>query len=242
MIVYGRNTVLEALKSNYDVLELYLQEFIPFDEKIKEINKHASKRKVEIKRTTHKALTKLVGEDEHQGIAAKINYHDANLYDVLSNLNSNTKSKSFIYISDATYDHNIGAIIRSAECAGLAGVIVPTKINITSKIAKISTGALLHIPIIKLSIFQAIKSLHKEGYKICGIERDGNSYFNADLNQDCLFIIGGEDRSLTENIRTECDEILEIPQFGKINSLNMSVASSIVIFEHIRQILSAKQS
>src|SRR5690606_33574111 len=95
---------------------------------------------------------------------------------------------------------------------------------------------LFHIPIIQESIFNTLTTCKKNGFFVYGIERDGNIYTKTDLTGNALFIIGGEDKSLSEQVRKKCDAILEIPQFGKVNSLNMSVATSIVLFERVRQI------
>lgn len=230
MIVYGRNTVTEALKSKFTVTSLYIEDRIRVDEKIQEILSLAKKSGVKIINSPNGRIKQLAKSDEHQGVACDVDYIETKISEVDWSLD-----QGFIYISEATFEQNIGAIIRTAECAGFGGVVIPNKFNINSTIAKISTGALFHIPVISFPIYQAISQFKKEGFKIYGIERGGNNYFEEQLSSRSLFIIGGEDKSLTEGIREECDAILEIPQFGKINSLNMSAASSIIIYEYVRQ-------
>lgn len=230
MVVYGRNTVTEALKSKFPVFSLYLEENIHEDEKIREILKLAKKAGCNINYTAGRNLQKLTRSTEHQGVACEIEYIESKFNDIDWDMD-----RGYIFISEATFEQNIGAIIRTAECAGLGGVLVPNKVEITATIAKISTGALFHIPVISYSIYQAISKFKKEGFKIYGIERGGNNYFEEELSSRSLFIIGGEDKSLSEGIRAECDSILEIPQFGEINSLNMSNASSIIMYEYVRQ-------
>jgi len=230
MIVYGRNTVLEGLKSDYRIKEIFLEDHINTDSKISEIKALASDKNIPIKYISHKELGKLTKSQEHQGVGCNIEYKEAELRDIDLN-----QEKGYIYISESTFEQNIAAIIRTAECAGFGGVLIPNKINITPTIAKISTGAVFHLPVIRYPIFQAIKEFKKNGFFVYGIERGGNYYFNETINSKSLFIIGGEDKSLSDPVRKDCDAILEIPQFGKINSLNMSNASSILIYEYVRQ-------
>ncbi|MFS8131106.1 MAG: TrmH family RNA methyltransferase [Candidatus Dojkabacteria bacterium] len=231
MLVYGRNTVTEALLSTYKCSKLYLDENIKEDEKIFNILELARLKGVEIIKTNGKHISILAHSVETQNIALEVDYRASTLREALT-LNPD---KSFVYISESTFEQNVGAIIRTAECAGFAGVILPNHLNITPTIAKTSTGAIFSIPVIKYPIFQAIKELKKEAFDIIGIERGGENLYESKLSNNCLFIIGGEDKSLSDPVKKECNIIAEIPQFGKINSLNMSVATAIVIFEHIRQ-------
>lgn len=231
MLVYGRNTVAEALKSNFKCSKLYLEDNIKQDEKVLLILDLAHEKGVEIIKTSAKHISTLTHSQETQNIALEVDYRTLSLKEALDV----NPDKSFVYISESMNEGNIGAIIRTAEIAGFAGVIIPNHLNITGTIAKTSTGALFSLPIIKFPIFQTIKELKKQAFDIVGIERGGENVYEANLSNNCLFIIGGEDKSLSEPIRKECNIIAEIPQFGKINSLNMSVATAIVIFEHIRQ-------
>ncbi len=234
MLIYGRNTVTQALNSKFVVTSITLEENIFKDEKISGILNTAKKANVRIDFVSKSRLSSLVKSHEHQGVIADVQFKETKLNEIDFNQNK----KSFIYISEASFEHNIGAIIRTAECLGMGGVILPKNIDITATIAKISTGAVFFIPIIKIPIFQAIKSFREKGFFIYGIERVGKKYFEYDLSLNNLYIIGGEDKSLTDNVRSRCDGILEIPQFGETNSLNMSVAAGIIIGEDLRQKLS----
>ncbi|MCA9380823.1 23S rRNA (guanosine(2251)-2'-O)-methyltransferase RlmB [Candidatus Dojkabacteria bacterium] len=232
MIFYGRNIVLEALKSNHDVTKVIIQEGSEGNEKIDSIIKLAKSSNISISYQDRKEISRATNSEEHQGVYCDVKFKEANLKELINP----EQEQSFVYISTATFEHNIGAISRSAEVAGLTGVIIPKNADITPTVAKTSTGAIFHIPIVKLSIFNAIKLLKDNGFFVAGIERDGNKYYENDLTSNTLFIIGGEDKSLSDPVRDKCDMILEIPQHGKVNSLNMSVASSIVFFERNRQL------
>lgn len=233
MVVYGRNIVIEALKSAFSVEEVLLENsfYDKTPEKILEVIKLSKSRGVKIITVTRNDIKKITKGEEHQGIAARIKFS------LSSSLKEFTKTleKDFIFILESTFEHNLGAIIRSAECAGFGGVILPKEAEITPTVAKSSAGALFHISIFSGSIFQVIKHFKESGYKVRGIERDGANYFETNLNFPTLYIIGGENKSITKPVREQCDDILEIKQFGKVNSLNMSVAAAIVMFEANRQ-------
>jgi len=234
MVIYGRNVVIEALKSDYLFNEIYLESHIKPEGKIEEIISLAKKRGIKVETVDKRKITSMTSSQEHQGVSASIDYQLSNIKDIFADYKN--INKSFIYISEATYEHNVGAIIRTAECAGLGGVIIPNDIQITPTVVKISTGAIFHIPVISMGIYQAVKDFKENGYQIIGIERDGENLFEAKMASPALLIIGGEDKSLSENLRDRCDKIVEIPQAGKVNSLNMSVAAGIIIFEHIHQL------
>ncbi len=231
MVFYGRNIVLEAIRSQHKCTSIILQEGISETEKIATILTEAKAKQIPISYQSRKEISSITKSEEHQGVLVNVDYKIFNLKDLIGK----EDQQSFIYISTATFEHNIGAISRSAEVAGLSGVIIPKDADVTPTVAKTSAGAIFHIPIIKLPIFNAIKTLKDANFFIFGIERDGITYYKTNLTENTLFIIGGEDKSLSDSVRNKCDEILEIPQSGKVNSLNMSVASSIVLFERNRQ-------
>lgn len=233
MIIFGKNTVLEALKSEFKSEELFVDNTSDKSNKIPDIIAIAKTKNVKLTFVNSKQLSKIAGTEDHQSVALKIDYKP---YPSLKKFSDSKEiERSFIYVYDSQLTHNVGAIARTAECAGLGGVILPHKIDITPANAKTSVGSVFNIPIINESIFEAIKVFKQNGYKIFAIERGGETYYEQDIEGNCLFIIGGEDKSLGENIIERCDGVLTIPQFGKVNSLNMSVATSIIVYEHVRQ-------
>ncbi len=237
MIFFGRNVSKEALNSNHNLKSLFVESNIREDAKISEILSLAQKRQLKIFYKTQKELTAICnGQNEHQGVAIELDFN----YKDLKFIQNNTWSEhdSFIYISDVTYEHNLGAIIRTAEVSGLKGVIIPKEAKVSPIVAKTSAGAVFHIPILRESIYNTIKIFKdKLNFDIASIERGGAIYYDANLKRNILFIIGGEDKSISQNIQNTSDITLHIPQFGKINSLNMSVAAAIVMYERVRQTL-----
>lgn len=236
MTIYGRNAIKEALASNSSVHKLFIQESIKKDQKVSEILFLARSKNVQAYFVGIHDLDKLSNGKSHQGVAAEVNLKTYSSLKAFLKQETSFIHDSFIYIFESQLSQNIGAIIRTAEVAGIRGVIIPPKQNLTAEAVKISTGAVFNLPIIQESIFNTLKTAKTMGYQIAGIERNGTKYSNASLDMPTLFIIGGEDKELTGTIRSKCDVILEIPQYGKINSLNMSVASGIILFEHIKQL------
>lgn len=231
MIVYGRNVLLEALKSSHIIHRIYLQRDINIDSKLSVILDLSKYRNIRIDYFASKDLDRISKTVDHQGIVGEMEFGTYRLKNALRNF----YGKSFIYILEASFVHNIGAIARTAESAGLGGVIISPNLNITASAIKSSAGAIFNVPIIAGSVFNVIKTFKENGYFIYGIERGGSVYYEADLTGSSLFIIGGENKSISQQISSKCDSILSIPQFGKVNSLNMSVAAAVVIYEHIRQ-------
>lgn len=229
MIFYGRNVILEALRSKHSVGVLYVQEGIRQDEKITEILSLAEQRNIPIEFIISKSLNKISKNTEHQGVIADVAFNIDKLEI------GNEPNQAYMFISEATYEHNIGAIIRSAEVAGFNGVILPKGVSISPMMARASVGALFHMPIFSASIFNAIKLFKSNGFQVIGIERGGERYTDVNMEADTLFIIGGEDKSLSEQVISKCDAVATIPQSGKVNSLNMSVAASLIMFERMRQ-------
>lgn len=235
MKIEGRNPVIESLRSNKTINKVYIQNNINIDEKIREIINTSKNKNIELSWVNKGVLDKLSETKSHQGVIADVEY---NLNLRLEDLISFDRTIRFIYIRDAHHTHNIGAIIRTAECAGYDAVILPPKIKITPDIIRASMGATEHIPILHYSLFQLIKDLKKQNFSIFAIERSDKAkdYSKLIYDESFLLIIGGEDKSLTPEIFERCDNTLMIPMYGKVNSLNMSVAAAIVIFKTIENI------
>jgi 23S rRNA (guanosine2251-2'-O)-methyltransferase len=237
MYIEGRNAILESLRSNRQFKKLFAQDGVNKDEKVRQIVSKAKNRGVSIKYVTRKVLDKMSITGVHQGfIAQVIDKEEMNLNQFIENKLRIDQNLFLVYIRDAQYDYNIGAIIRSAECAGADGVILPPKIRIGAEAIRSSTGAAEHINIFNESLFNSIKTAQKTGVRIVGIEVTGEKYYyDEDLSGPVMFIVGGEDRPLSLEIQKKCDIIVKIPLRGKVNSLNMSVAAGIVMFEKTKQ-------
>ena len=236
MLVEGRNPVLETLKSEHKVTTIFLQNRMPVSEKIKKLLSKAHKKGVRIRKMSSNKLDKLSQTQNHQGVIAIVQHKTQTLSETLDNLREKNKDPFLVFLNDVIYQQNLGAIIRSAECAGCNGVIIPRNTTLTPEAIRSSMGATEHIPIIQESIFNALKILKDDGIPIIGLEADGTStIYEENLTGPITFIIGGEDKGITRSVLNKCDKVLKIPLYGKINSLNMSNSAAVVLFEKVRQ-------
>lgn len=149
------------------------------------------------------------------------------------------KKNGLIILCDGIEDvHNLGSVIRVAECAGANGVIIPSNnsASVTEAVIRISAGAAQHIPVAKVnSINRTIDELKKANYWLYALEADGKSIYEADLSGNVALVIGGEDSGVRRLTREKCDFTLSLPLKGKVNSLNASVALGIAAYEVVRR-------
>lgn len=250
MFIYGRNPVLEALRAGEEIEKI----FVLFDRQggpMSEIFALAKQRGVGIVVTQKNkffemvdAIAKENNEDNrritHQGVLAR---RSEIAYAEIDDIFNNTAAKNerpFIVLLDEIEDpHNFGAIIRTAECAGAHGVITLKhhSASITPVVVKVSSGAVQHIPIVRVSnLVQTIELLKKENVWVAGADEEGTSdYASYDFTQSVAVVIGGEGKGLRPLVKSKCDTLLRIPMRGKVRSLNASVAAGVLMFEAARQ-------
>lgn len=234
MNIEGRNPVLESLRSNPKYIrEVFIRDRVKKDEKMFDIVKLAKKYKIKIRFVKGEFLTKISDTGKHQGvIAVRGSLPAHNLKEIVSQ----SDNLHLIYIRESFNEYNIGSIIRTSECVGANAVILSPKTKLTPQVIRASMGASENVMIIHESLFNAIKICKDSGVKVIGIEVSGtNDYFTEDLSGSVMFIIGGEDRSLSEEITSKCTSVVKIPLKGKVNSLNMSIAAGVVMYDKLRQ-------
>ena len=183
-----------------------------------------------------KVLDKESIEGRHQGVVAfSTDYEYAPLEEILSSANGN----GLVVVCDGIEDvHNLGSIIRVAECAGANGVIIPANksASVTEAVIRISAGAAEHIKVAKVnSLTRTVEELKKAGYWLYALEADGEDIYKSDLSGNVALVIGGEDSGVRRIIREKCDYTLALPLHGKVNSLNASVALGVAVYEVIRR-------
>ena len=235
MNIEGRNPVLESLRSNPKLVrEIFIRDKVKKDDKMYEIVKLAKKHKIKMRFVRVEFLSRISDTGKHQGvIAVRAALPVLSLREILD---SGEQNMMFIYIRESFNEFNIGSIIRTAECTGATAVVLSPKTKITPQVIRASMGASENVSIIHESLFNAIKSCKDAGVKVVGIEVEGKkNYYESDLTGSVMFIVGGEDRSLSEEIIQKCDEVVKIPLNGKINSLNMGVAAGVVMYDKVRQ-------
>lgn len=228
MLVYGRNVVVELLKSKKDIKKVILQE--NFSEK--EINSLLEKSKFKVEMKSKREMDRLCNAN-HQGIIVDIADYQ---YNSMSDI---TDKDHFIVILDHLEDpHNLGAIIRTSEAAGVDAIIIPKdrQVQVNSTVMKTSAGALTNMKVISVpNIVNAMDKLKKMGFWMVGTAlEDSIDYREIDYQGKIALVIGNEGRGISSIVRKSCDFVAKIPMYGKINSLNASVASGIMIYEVVR--------
>lgn len=228
MLVYGRNVAKEVLKNNKKVNKIIIQKDF-FD---KEINSYIEKRNLKVEVLEKKDFRKF-DKFSHQGIILDIEDF------VYSDLDEITNDENaVVLILDHLEDpHNLGAIIRTSEAAGVSGIIIPKdrSVSVNSTVMKTSAGALENMKIVMVTnLNQTIKDLKDKGFWIVGTDMDGQDFREIDYSGKIGLVIGNEGNGMSNSVSKSCDFIAQIPMYGKINSLNASVAAGIMIYEVIR--------
>lgn len=242
--VEGRNAVIELLKSGKTVNKLFIQK----GEKqgsINEIIKLAKQNNNLITEVEKSKLDTLSDTGHHQGVIAFVSPVEYKTIDDIFDLAKERGEDPFIIIADEIEDpHNLGALIRSAECAGCHGVIIPKRraVAVTEVVAKTSVGATEYVPVARVNnINETIKELKERGVWIVGTDGSADKlYYEQDLTGPLAIIIGSEGRGMGNLTMRNCDFLVKIPMMGKITSLNASVSGGIVVFEALRQRLLKK--
>ena len=237
-VVIGRNAVRELLSGGRDVEKLYVAKGDK-EGSINQILGMASERGIPINECDRTKLDTLACGGRHQGviaIAAERNY--STIEEILSYA-SEKGEPPFVIICDGIEDpHNLGAIIRSAECCGAHGVIIPKRraVGLTSTVAKSSAGALEHMRIAKVTnLSSAIEELKDKGLWIYAADMDGTAYYETDLKGATALVLGSEGFGISRLVKEKCDFVVSIPLFGQVNSMNVSCAAAILLAEIAKQ-------
>ncbi|MBR5091619.1 MAG: 23S rRNA (guanosine(2251)-2'-O)-methyltransferase RlmB [Ruminiclostridium sp.] len=234
-IIYGRNAVTEALRAGKCIDTVMVQKGASGLGKLISLAKENG---AVVKDTSADRLDELTGGAKHGGVAAIAAAADyATVEDILA-VAEEKGTPPFIIIADEIQDpHNLGAIIRTAEAAGADGVIIPKRrsAGLTSTVFKTSAGAASWVRVARVAnLVDTIKQLKNKGIWVYGAEADGKPFRSADLSGPAALVIGSEGSGLGRLVRENCDMILSIDMYGKINSLNASVSAGILMYEIVR--------
>ena len=236
--IYGRKPVLEAINSNVELEVIYVS-FNQHGDIINKIFSAAKKRGIKITQLSSSRFDSLIEEQNAQGvIALKSNQKYYEIDELIDE--AKKSSLPLILLLDSIQDpHNLGAILRTGECAGVNGVIITTNQSapITETVEKISAGAVSHLKICKVNnLVQAIQILKKEGFWIIGSQlSESKNFTEQDYKMPIGLVVGNEEKGIRKLVAENCDFLIKIPMKGKIDSLNVSVATGILLFEIYRQ-------
>ncbi len=229
----GRNAVLELLKTDKTVDKILMEQGAQGS--LQKIFALARQKNIRVQFVSRSALDRESADKRHQGVVA---FTTDFVYSDLDDLTDKSKQDSLIVLCDGIEDvHNLGSIIRVAECAGADGVVIPASksASVTEAVVRISAGAAEHIGVAKVvSVNHAIDALKEKGYWVYALEAGGESIYKENLKGKVALVVGGEDSGVKRLTREKCDKTLSIPLFGKVNSLNASVALGIAVYEVVR--------
>ena len=234
MKIEGRNAVREAIRAGKTIDRLLVQKGVK-----DAIIEDAKRRGIKIFFRDKEALDRESAQGKHQGFIAEVtDFVYCELGDILNRAEKKGEPP-FILLLDGVEDpHNLGSILRVAECAGVHGVVIPRhrSVSVNETVVKVSAGAAAHVAVAKVTnINDAIDELKEQGVWVYAADMDGSSVYDTDLSGAVAFVIGGEGDGVKRLTRSKCDGAVSIPMRGKVNSLNASVAAGVVTFEKLRQ-------
>lgn len=230
----GRNAVIELLKTDKDIDKILLEKNPQGS--LKKIFAEARKKNIRVQFVDKCVLDRESAEKRHQGVIA---FAADYAYSSLEEIISAKPADGLIILCDGVEDvHNLGSVIRVAECAGANGVIIPSNnsASVTEAVVRISAGAANHIKVAKVnSINRAVDKLKEAGYWTYALEADGRNIYETELSGNVALVVGGEDSGVKRLTREKCDFAVSVPLKGKVNSLNASVALGIAAYEVVRR-------
>jgi len=237
--IVGRQPVLEALKAGQSIEKILVQHGTR-GSAVDAIYRLAKQRGIPIMQSSKERFRELSGDEMTQGVIALVG---ATVYveiDDILGVAKNRNEAPFILILDEIEDpHNLGALMRTAECAGVHGVVIPKHHSapVSHAVAKVSAGATAHLSVARVTnIVRAIQELKGHDSWIVGADMSGGkSYFEVDYREPVAIVIGNEGKGIRRLVKEECDFLVRIPLYGKIGSLNASVAGGLLMFEAARQ-------
>ena len=235
----GRNAVTEALSAGRTIDKLFVADG-DTDRALARICAMAKQAGVVVVPTDRRKLDYMSATGAHQGVIAMVAAHDyASIDDILKKAQDAGEPPLIVICDELSDPHNLGAIIRTAECAGAHGIIIPKRrsVGLTAVVGKASAGALEYMPVARVSnITAAIDTLKKAGVWVYGTAAEGDTtLYKADLKSAAAIVIGNEGEGMSRLVSERCDFKVSIPMKGSISSLNASAAAAIMLYEAVRQ-------
>ncbi|MGI2329584.1 23S rRNA (guanosine(2251)-2'-O)-methyltransferase RlmB [Planococcus sp. YIM B11945] len=237
-IIGGKNPVLEALRAERDINKIWIAEGVQ-KKGIAELLQLAKDRGVLVQFVPKKKIDGLT-DSNHQGIAAAVAaYNYAELNDLFERAASRSEDPFFLILDELEDPHNLGSIMRTADAIGAHGLIIPKRraVGLTAVVAKSSTGAIEHIPVVRVTnLSQTLDELKKRGVWIAGTDaKESVDYRQMDAALPLAIIIGSEGKGMSRVLRDKCDFLYQLPMVGHVTSLNASVAASLLMYEVYRK-------
>ncbi len=236
--IEGRNPVFEALLSGAPIEKIFISD-TAHGSQISKIIQEAKRRGVMYKSVSADRIDEVAQTQSNQGVVALTSQVDyCTLSDILDFADKKGEKPFIIICDEITDPHNLGAIIRTANAAGAHGVVIPKNraVGVNAVVFKTSAGAAAHTLIAKVgNLNQAINELKERGVWITGADMSGTEMYKEDLTGAIAVVVGSEGKGISKKIKENCDFLISIPMVGEINSLNASVAASVIMYEVLRQ-------
>jgi len=236
--IRNKNAILELLKADINFQKIILAKNLKQNDLIKEIISTAKEKGVPIEMLSSEKMAKRKGGDSREAIFGFLIPNNTwDIDDLLENLYTNNKNPFFLLLNRGGYENNLGDIARTAFAAGVNGLIFQGSEDgfLNEETINLSSGAIVRIPIVKMSIFKAIEKLQKNGISVFSLEMSGKTYFDQDLTGPMAFVLGAEKQGLSDTVLDRCDKKISIPMQKGIGSLNVSSAAAAAMYEKVRQ-------
>lgn len=212
------------------------REVVDKGEQIRKIIDLSGEKAVTVESTSLAVLDKISTTGRHQGVIAYVKPPKGR---PLKRMLMDAGRNICVLLLDQVQDpQNLGAILRTAESTEVDGVIIPKRrsVDVTPAVHRVSMGGSIYVPVLKENLYSVLKLLKKEGIRIIGVDPSGSmEYFSENLSGAVAFVLGGEDRGISPTLLKRCDIVVRIPMLGRLKSLNVSVATAIVLYERVRQ-------
>lgn len=238
-LIAGKHAVLEALRSGRTIHKIWIAEQAQ-KHHTQPIVTEAKKRSIVMQTADKRKLDAMVSDVPHQGVVAQVAAHDyVSVEELLERARSRGETPFLLILDEVEDPHNLGSILRSADCTGVHGVIIPKRrsAGLTATVSKTSAGAVEYVPVARVTnIAQTIETLKQEGIWVTGADGQAEQVaYEADFKLPLAIVIGNENRGIGRLIKEKCDFLVRLPMAGRINSLNASVAASVLMYEVVRQ-------
>ena len=238
MLIYGRNPVREAFRAGKTAEKLYLIKG-ERDARLSALFSEAKEKGVTVEYVDRAVMDKLTGGGNHQGVAARVtDFSYCSTEDIVARAKERGESLLVVLLDGITDPHNFGAIVRSAECFGAHGIVIPARrsVGVTDTVVKVASGATEHMLIAKVTnLNDVIREFKERNIWVYACDFGGQTPCSTDLTGDVALIVGSEGTGVHRLTRELADGVITIPEYGKINSLNASVAAGVVLYEAARQ-------
>lgn len=232
--IIGRHPAVAALKSDQAINKVFIQKGLKSDA-LGQIIQLAKERQLIISNVPKAKLDQMTDHQNHQGVVLAVAaYQYSQIDDLFANAETHQEDPFFLILDELADPHNLGSILRTADAAGVHGIIIPKRrsVGLTSVVAKTSTGAIEHVPVARVTnLVQTAKELQQRGVWLFGTDMQGTDYRQWQAQGAVALVIGNEGKGISPLLKKTCDEMLTIPMIGHVQSLNASVAASLLIYQ-----------